>query len=223
MYTGITKGLFQVIHVDKKPFLITYTVDLNENLVHQLGVGDSVSVDGVCQTVVAREGHKVTFQAGKETLLKTTLCDLFEGRMVSIERSFRFGDENGGHELAGHIFETGTVVGEKSSGDKRDLSNLNLTIQCTPHCLKYIFEKGFIGVDGSSLTVGQVDREQSTFEVHLIPETLRLTNFGNKQLGDRVNIEIDAKNVVIIESLERLIAPLERRIKSLEDAIHEKK
>ena len=130
---------------------------------------------------------------------------------MSIERSLRFGDENGGHELAGHVFETGVIIDKKPSG-----GNVTLSIQCTPQCLRYIFEKGFVGVDGSSLTVGSINQHKNSFSVHLIPETLRRTHFGTKKNGDHINIEIDARNVVIVESIERLIVPLEQRLTALE-------
>lgn len=211
MYTGITKGLFSVVSIDKKPGLINYTVELNVPLIQGLNISDSVAVDGVCQTVVAIEGKQVTFQAIKETLSKTTLQDLYEGRRVSIERSARIGDENGGHNLAGHVFDVGTIIERKASEN-----NLTLVIQCSRKLIKYIFEKGFIAIDGSSLTVGSLDVEKQTFEINLIPETLRLTHFSTKKVSDKVNIEVDSKAIAIIETIERYIAPLEKKIEALE-------
>ena len=214
MYTGITKGLFQVVSVDKKRDLITYAVDLGKALSARLELGDSVSIDGVCQTAVGIEGNHVTFQAIRETLSKTTLQDLYEGRWVSVERSARLGDENGGHELAGHIFEMGTVVQRKDSEN-----NVTLVIQCSPQCSGFIFEKGFIGLDGSSLTVGSVDQEKGSFEVHLIPETLRRTNFSNKKVGDSVNVEVDAKAVIIASYLKQHFSCFQKRLDTLEAKI----
>ncbi len=211
MYTGITKGLFEVVFVDTAPCLTTYAIKLNQSLLSGLNIGDSVSVDGVCQTVVAIDGMEVTFQAIEETLAITTLQDLYVGRLVSIERSARLGDENGGHELAGHVFEEGIIVQRKPFEN-----NLTLVIQCSPQAIKYIFEKGFIGIDGSSLTVGTIDAEQGTFKIHLIPETLRLTNFSNKKIGDKLNIEVDAKAVIISETIKRYVLPLQKRIEALE-------
>ena len=211
MYTGITKGLFEVVFVDTAPCLTTYAIKLNQSLLSGLNIGNSVSVDGVCQTVVAINGMQVTFQAIEETLLKTTLKDLYEGRLVSIERSARLGDENGGHELAGHVFEEGTIVQRNPFEN-----NLTLVIQCSPQATKYIFEKGFIGIDGSSLTVGTIDAEKGIFEIHLIPETLRQTNFSNKKIGDKVNIELDPRSVIISETIKRYVLPLQKRIEALE-------
>ena len=121
-----------------------------------------------------------------ETLRLTTLDDLFPGRQVSVERSIRYGDEIGGHEIAGHVTGTATVSHRKTSEN-----NLSLTLNCPREWMKYILYKGFVAVDGSSLTVGNVD-PAGFFDIHLIPETLRLTNFGKKQIGDRVNVELDS-------------------------------
>ncbi|NNM59818.1 MAG: riboflavin synthase subunit alpha [Legionellales bacterium] len=212
MYTGITKGLFEVIEVNQKTARIDYRVQLNNELIIGLKTGDSVSIDGVCQTVVAVEGVSVTFNAIAETLSKTTLGSLFEGRKVSVERSVRIGDENGGHELAGHVVEMGVVV-------KRLLSenNLSLHLQCSSSILRYIFEKGFIGLDGSSLTVGCIDKENATFAIHLIPETLRVTNFAHKQVGDNINIELDSRAVIITQTLEQHLADIYTRLARLEN------
>jgi len=201
MYSGITQGCFPVVSVDAKPGLLTYEVELNDDLVKGLKVGASVSVDGVCQTVVRIDGVRVQFNAMEETLNKTTLDELVVGRRVSIERSLKMGDEMGGHEMAGHVEGTG-VVHQVDRGEGN--GNLSLVIQCPPEWMKYILSKGFIGVEGSSLTVGEVDSD-GFFTLHLIPETLRLTNLGNKQVGDRVNIELDHRTKVIVETVERVM------------------
>lgn len=199
MYSGITQGLFEVTHVDKKPGLITYTVKLNSELIKDLKVSASIAIDGVCQTVVSIQDDSITLHAMQETLAKTTLSDLYEGRKVSVERSLRVGDENGGHEVAGHVIGTATIAGIKSSEN-----NLNIIIRCDKEWMKYILPKGFIAVDGSSLTVGEID-PSGTFSIHLIPETLRLTNFGIKKVGDKVNIELDHRTRTIVDTVERIL------------------
>lgn len=208
MYTGITKGLYEVISLNKAPGLINYTVNLSAELCTNLQLGDSVAVDGVCQTVVNIENTHVSFQAIQETLDKTTLKELQLGRYVSIERSLRVGDEIGGHEISGHIFGT-AVIHQKMIED----NNLTLIIQCNPDWMKYILTKGFIAVDGSSLTVGETLPEQGLFYLHLIPETLRLTNFANKEINDNVNIEFDHTTKTIVDSIERILTP--QRIQSI--------
>lgn len=202
MYSGITQGLFEVISLVRKPGLLNYTVQLSTALSKDLKPGDSVAVDGVCQTVVTIEHSQVSFQAIQETLDKTTLNELQLGSYVSIERSLRLGDELGGHEVSGHVFGT-ALIHQKINAD----NNLTLVIQCNPEWMKYIVAKGFIAVDGSSLTVGETLADQGLFYLHLIPETLRLTNFAHKKEQSKVNIEFDHKTKTIVDSIERILTP----------------
>lgn len=201
MFTGITSGLYEVIAVDKAPGLINYTVKLTPDLCRNLKPGDSVAVDGVCQTVVKIEHTHVSFQVIQESLDKTTLHALQSGAYVSIERSLRFGDEIGGHEVSGHVFGT-AIIKQKIVED----NNLTLILECSPEWMKYILPKGFIAVDGSSLTVGNTFPEQGLFYLHLIPETLRLTNFAHKKVNSEVNIEFDHKTKTIVDSIERILS-----------------
>jgi riboflavin synthase len=200
MYSGITAGLFEVTSVDKKPGLMTYSVRLTAPLLDKLKIGASVSIDGVCQTVVSIIDQDVTFNAIQDTLDRTTLPQLQLGSKVSVERSLNYGDEVGGHEVAGHVLGTGKIYALRPTEN-----NLDLTIQCPAEWMKYIFHKGFIAVDGSSLTVDQVD-PQGFFTLHLIPETLRLTNFGYKKVGDLVNIELEHRTQTIVATVERVLA-----------------
>ena len=201
MYSGITKGLFKVTFLTRCPGLLHYTVDLSPALCANLQIGDSVSVDGVCQTVVSLNGTHVSFQAIQETLEKTTLNELQQDNYVSIERSLRWGDEVGGHDVSGHVFGTG-VIHQKTIDDH----NLTLVIQCNPDWMKYILPKGFIAINGSSLTVGETSPEQGLFYLHLIPETLRLTSFSNKLILDKVNIEFDNRTKTIVDTVERILS-----------------
>jgi riboflavin synthase len=203
MYTGITRGTFPVVQTDRKPDLLTYQVELPEELLEGLECGASVSIDGVCQTVVSIENRRVRFDAISETLGLTTLGDLKEGQPVAVERSSRVGDEVGGHDVAGHVSGTGTIISRKVEGNVWDLQ-----IQVPEAWMRYITTKGFIAIDGSSLTVGERDPEGS-FWIHLIPETVRLTNLGEKKEGDRVNIELDARTVAIVDTVERVLAERE--------------
>ncbi|MGD8859399.1 MAG: riboflavin synthase subunit alpha [Myxococcales bacterium] len=200
MFTGITRGTFPVTRIEREPGLLRYAVALPERLREGLELGASVSIDGVCQTVVAVEGEQVRFDAIQETLDKTTLGELREGSLVSVERSFRVGDEVGGHEVSGHVRGTGAIA----SIEHRD-QVFDLRVTIPREWMKYVMQKGFIAVDGSSLTVGKTDPD-GAFDLHLIPETLRLTKFGRKKVGDRVNIELDARTVAIVDTVERVLA-----------------
>ncbi|MDG2050881.1 MAG: riboflavin synthase subunit alpha [Myxococcota bacterium] len=203
MFTGITRGTFEVTRIDKAPDLLTFEVDLGENLSAGLEIGASVLIDGVCQTVTGIAGPRVRFQAIRETLDRTTLGDLVEGGRVSVERSARVGDEIGGHDVSGHVTGTGCVSQVRREGDVCDVR-----IEVPDAWMKYILFKGFVAVDGSSLTVGERS-ETGSFTVHLIPETLRLTLLGDKAVGDRVNVELDPRTVAIVETVERVLAQRE--------------
>ncbi len=200
MYSGITSGLFDVVFVEKRKDLIVYAVRLSSSLLKDLKIGASVSVDGVCQTVVSIDAEEVTFHAIGETLACTTLCDLYVGRRVSIERSLRYGDEMGGHEVAGHVIGTARIASIDITNETRTLK-----LACPAEWMKFILPKGFIAIDGSSLTVGEVFPDGG-FTIHLIPETLRLTNFSDKCVGDEVNIELDHRTQAIVMTVERVLA-----------------
>jgi riboflavin synthase len=200
MYTGITRGTFRVLEVVPGPSRIDLVLELSEELSRGLEPGASVSIDGVCLTAVSIAGPRVSFQAVEETLRLTTLGELRAGARVSVERSLRAGDEIGGHELAGHVSGTGTIAEAIARGD-----GLDLRVTVPTEWMKFVLPKGFIAVDGSSLTVGETD-PSGWFWLHLIPETLRLTNFGHKRVGDRVNIELDARTVAIVSTVERVLA-----------------
>ena len=196
MFTGIARGAFPVRRVTREPALLRYAVEIGPTLTAGLVVGASVAIDGACQTVVAVDGGLATFEAIQETLDRTTLGALREGDRVNVERSLRAGDEIGGHEVSGHVSTTGMIGTVHSDGHVRALQ-----IQCGD--LRYVLPKGFVAVHGCSLTVGAVSND--AFDVHLIPETLRLTNLGEKKVGDRVNLEWDARTVAIVETTERVL------------------
>lgn len=202
MFTGIVKGLCPVAEVQKLPGMLKYSVALPQRLIDGLLVGASVSVDGVCQSVVRIEGLHVWFDAIQETLDKTTLPCIKVGTQVNIERSAKFSDEIGGHVLSGHVYGTAQIH-EIQDWE----NNKKMVFQCSAAWMKYLFPKGYVAIDGASLTLVDVD-PQGLFSVHLIPETLRMTTLGLKKQGDLVNIELDSQTQVIVETVERV---LERR------------
>jgi len=206
VFTGITRGTFPVTRTEREPGLLRYAVALPNELLTGLTIGASVAIDGVCQTVVEIQHDGVVFEAIEETLRCTTLETLTKDMRVSVERSVRVGDEIGGHDVAGHVIGTGEILNVQQNGGSYDVK-----IGVPGAWMKHIMPKGFIAVDGSSLTVGQTSgaEHNSTrgfFDVHLIPETRRLTNLGQKQIGERVNIELDPRTVAIVETVERVLA-----------------
>ena len=199
MFTGIVQGTYGVTSVHRELDLLTYAVTLDAERVDGLEVGASVSIDGVCQTVVSIEGHRVSFDAIRETLDRTTLGALQAGDQVAVERSVRVGDEVGGHDVSGHVIGQGEVVLARKEGH---ICVLGIGVPSS--WMKYVLNKGFIAVDGSSLTVCDATADGS-FAVHLIPETLRLTRLGQKRLGDRLNVELDPRTVAIVDTVERVM------------------
>jgi riboflavin synthase len=198
MFTGIVKGLFPVGEVKKHSDLTQYQIVLPEPMRVGLEMGASVSIDGVCQSVVQIEGDQVWFDAIEETLNRTTLGQLYVGRRVNVERSARMGDEIGGHLLSGHVFGKARVC------EIQTLENHSqFTFECDPQWMKYFFTKGYVAIDGASLTL--VDVRAGQFSVHLIPETLRVTTLGFKRVGDEVNIEFDSQTQAIVDTVERVL------------------
>jgi riboflavin synthase len=199
MYSGITRGLFSVVALEARDGVTRFSVELSPELAHDAQIGASIAIDGVCLTLVERAGTRLSFEVIEETRSLTTLGELTVGRKVSVERSAKLGDELGGHDVYGHAIGTGTIVKTRRIGEQ-----LDLTIAVPADWMKFILHKGFIALDGSSLTVGDVEPE-GRFDVHLIPETQRLTNFADKRVGDRVNVELDPRTVAIVETVERVL------------------
>lgn len=202
MFTGIISRTCPVTAIKKDRSLCRFAVALDGELLTGLKIGASVSIEGVCLTVTAIDGAGVWFDAISETLNKTTLDSLKIGDAVNVERAARFGDEIGGHLLSGHIF--GTAVLEKILDDNGTYA---LFFKCSPAWCKYLLPKGYVAIHGASLTLVDVDSAQGIFSVHLIPETLRLTNLGQKKVGDRVNIELDSATQAIVDTVERYLDP----------------
>lgn len=191
MFTGIVQGTGSV-HSIEGDSTLTFAIQIPST--DGLEVGGSVSIDGVCLTATSI-GQQVTFDVIPETIHRTTLGSLKPGDSVNVERALKFGDELGGHLLSGHIMGTAQIS---------KVRDQDYTICCPPEMADYIQEKGYIAVDGISLTIGETDGNGG-FDVHIIPETLRLTTLGKKSEGDRVNIEIDAMTQAVVETTKRMM------------------
>lgn len=205
MFTGIVQGTASIVEVHELDAFRTHVVVLPPEMREGLEIGASVAHNGVCLTVTAIEGDNVSFDLMRETLRLTNLGALEPGGRVNIERAARFGDEIGGHSMSGHIICMANVVAiEEAPNNRRLWFSLPDTIG------RFVFEKGYIGVDGISLTVGDVRRAADDsgieFSVNLIPETLSRTMLKERLPGDKVNIEIDPQTQVIVETVERVLA-----------------
>lgn len=213
MFTGIVQGTGTVVSIDEKPNFRTHVVRLPEDMLDNLQLGASVSHNGCCLTVTEVNGDLVSFDLMKETLRLTNLGELKEGDSVNLERAARFNDEIGGHLMSGHIICTAEVAKILTSENNRQIWFR------MPHedLMKYVLHKGYIGIDGISLTIGEVTRTR--FCVHLIPETLQRTTLGTKRLGDKINIEIDPQTQAIVDTVERVLASREAAIATVQAMI----
>lgn len=201
MYTGIVQGLEKVVEIRKGNGFVTIIVSDQQGFFADVFIGASVAVNGVCLTVttIDREQQQIHFDISNVTLELTTLKSLKVGDEVNIERSAKVGTENGGHNLYGHIEGTAQVTQIERRGE-----TLHIDLQIPAGNIKYFFLKGFIGLNGCSLTVNRVDRIKSEISIDLIPETLRLTTWKSVQVGDEVNYEIDQMTRTLVDTLENI-------------------
>lgn len=186
LFTGIIQGIGKVENISKnknRGRAAQLTVDLGK-LAHRLKVGDSVSINGACLTVVNLSKNKASFEMINETMKRTALGSLTLGDMVNIERSLKVGDTLDGHFVLGHVDGVGKIIDRIKQKDQT-----KLWVSIDKKLEKYIVPKGSIAIDGISLTV--VDVNSNKISVALIPHTIAVTTLGIKKKSDLVNIEID--------------------------------
>lgn len=202
MFTGIIQAYCPVKNVVRHDGQLSFAVQLTKDISKDIPHGGSIAIDGVCLTVVKQEQNDVYFDVIGESLERTTLNALQEGDLVNVERSAKVGDEIGGHRVSGHVIGTAEIVQRETHED-----NVAMQYFIPKEWMRFILQKGFIALDGASLTVvdPQTKEDQGLFWVHLIPETLRMTGFGKKDVGERVNVEIDPMTQAIVETVERVM------------------
>ncbi|CAM3971561.1 riboflavin synthase subunit alpha [Shewanella aquimarina] len=199
MFTGIVQATCEVAAIHKKDGLNTIEIAMPLHLKENLQRGASVANNGVCLTVTEMADDRVFFDVMEETLRLTNLANLSVGSKVNIERSLTYGSEIGGHVLSGHV-HTQARVAEVSHTS----SHFDIRLEVEPKWMNYILYKGFVGVNGCSLTVGEVS--ESGFMLHLIPETLEITNLDEASVDTMLNIEIDSQTQAIVDTVERVLA-----------------
>ncbi|MBA6390570.1 riboflavin synthase subunit alpha [Colwellia sp. BRX10-3] len=202
MFTGIVQSQAEVIAIISKNNAIRLKIAIENTLIDNLEIGASVAINGVCLTVVEfgrldEVSSFISFDVIDETLRVSNLADIELGTEVNVERSLKIGDEIGGHMLSGHVHTQAILANRIDSQD-----NCTLSFTIAAEYKKYIFAKGFISINGISLTLGADVGE--SFSVHLIPETLARTNLQYVLVGDKVNIEIDQQTMTIVETIERM-------------------
>lgn len=195
MFTGIVEELGRVAAIQELPDnAIRITIE-GPVVLSDANLGDSICVNGVCLTVAEQTGNQFTADVMSETINRTTIGDLLTGSQVNLERPVTLATRLGGHLVQGHV----DAVGEVSAREHSDNWDV-VTITPPKDLLKYVVEKGSITIDGTSLTVSAVT--DKTFSVSLIPATLEKTTLGIRQIGDRVNLEVD----VLAKYVEKLVA-----------------
>ncbi|WP_291358996.1 MULTISPECIES: riboflavin synthase subunit alpha [Acinetobacter] len=201
MYTGIVQGLEKVVDIRQGNGFITIIVSNENQFFQDVFIGASVAINGVCLTVttIDQKLNQIHFDISDVTLALTTLKSLQVGDEVNVERSAKVGAENGGHNLYGHIEGTAIIKNLEHRGE-----TYHIDIQIPDGNIKYFFLKGFIGLNGCSLTVNRVDRANSEISIDLIPETLRLTTWKDAKVGDEVNYEIDQTTRTLVDTLENI-------------------
>lgn len=197
MFTGIVQGVGILDSIRDHDGLRTFEIEFPEKFCDGLEIGASVSVDGVCLTVTKIVSPtRASFDVMLQSLNVTTLGGYTQGQGVNVERAAKDGAEIGGHPLSGHVDFSATI-------DTVSVFDGNKVIRFAVHedFMRYIFAKGYIAVNGCSLTVSEASKAENWFEVWLIPETRRMTTFEGKQAGDCVNVEIERATQVVVDTV----------------------
>ncbi len=204
MFTGIVQGIAQVAEIREpladaklKTLVIQFPADALEGITQ----GASIAINGVCLTVTQFDmaHHQAAFDVMAETLALTNLGQLAAHQKVNFERAATLGKEIGGHLMSGHVQGCVTLLRREQRP-----GNVSLHFSTPASFKKYLLPKGFVGLNGCSLTLGSQINEQ--FSVHLIPETLRMTTFGELSEGAQVNLEVDPATQAIVDTVERYLA-----------------
>ena len=201
MFTGIVQTKAQVIQIRDEVAFRQLTLQPGAQYLQNVARGASIAINGVCLTVTDFDSVAgwVCFDVIAETLSKTNLGALSTGDAVNFERSLTFGSELGGHIVSGHIQTTAIITALDKTAN-----NCTMRLTLAPEHMRYILSKGFIAVEGCSLTVGETYTDG--FSLYLIPETLAITTLGQKQVGDMINIELDQQTQTIVQTVERIMA-----------------
>ena len=191
MFTGIVEEVGSVVSISSNGMTVRADAVMSD-----LKLGDSISVNGACLTAVSITGSEFSVDLSPETMRRTSLGDLAAGGVVNLERALLASDRMGGHIVQGHVDGTGRITSTKEDGD-----SVIYRVRVPARMMPYIVEKGFIAVDGISLTVVKVDT--SSFTLAVIPYTLRNTNLHALSVGARVNLEADILAKYVENLLQR--------------------
>lgn len=198
MFTGLVEGMGRVSELRSEgEAALRVAIEIPEFMSGEASLGESVAINGCCLTVVEFSDSLWQFQAGEETLSKTTLGNLKPGDRVNLERSLRADARLGGHFVQGHVDGTGTV-----SNIDRDGEWIRMAFEVPRKLSQLMVPKGSIAVDGVSLTI--VDALPESFSIALIPHTLEVTTLGHRRVGDLVNLEADILGKYVLKLLQNI-------------------
>jgi len=200
MYTGIVQGRGRVLRADASSTGLALVLHFPPALMRGLQLGASVAVDGVCLSVVGMDGREVRFDVTPATLACCNLGERQAGDEVNLERSARQGAEIGGHVVSGHVSTTATVVSCSAEG-----AHAHIAFRVPSRWARCLFERGFVALDGVSLTVGEADAGSGLFRVALIPDTVRRTALRRHRPGSFLNVEVEHHTQVIVDTIERVL------------------
>lgn len=195
MFTGIVKEIGTVVNVEANAEGKLLTIDLGK-LATKANIDDSVCINGVCQTVIGKNNTELKFQAVGVTLEKTSFGDLRIGDKVNLEGSLTPADQLGGHFVMGHVNGVTEIVEVNRTGD-----NYYTWLALPEDMRAYLVQEGSVSIDGVSLTVAEVSTDYTRFAVSLIPHTWENTIFHTKNIGSKVNIEVD----ILAKYIENLL------------------
>tara|TARA_E500000331_G_scaffold42816_1_gene35397 strand:+ start:1037 stop:1645 length:609 start_codon:yes stop_codon:yes gene_type:complete len=198
MFSGIVQEAGKVIGFVKERDIYNLSIECSSEFISDLKKGASISVDGVCLTVKDENPEILRFDLVEETIKRTNFQNIKTGDNVNLERSLKMGDEIGGHPVSGHIHGISKVI----SIDKRDQS-WDVKFSVEPFMHDYMLHKGYVAINGCSLTVGEVSNE--SFMIHLIPETLSITNLFQLEQDSVVNIELDQNTIIIADTVKKYL------------------
>ena len=203
MFTGIVSGKGHVQKIVRYEDYISLIIKAPKDFSKNLIKGASVAVNGVCLTVKKGKTDILEFDVIEETLQKTNLKDISKSSKVNLERSMTAKTEIGGHLVSGHIHGTGEVLKVINRQATKDLQ-----IKIPTSLREYFFYKGYVALNGCSLTIGKVLK--TSFYIHLIPETVSVTTFKDIKKGDLINIEIEQATINTVETVKRVMS--ERKV-----------
>ena len=196
MFSGIVQALSKKVVFTKKDYGYQLSVSVPESFTKKIKKGDSVAVNGVCLTVVDFKKNLLLFDVVHESLKLTNISKKNASLPLNLERSLKVGDEVGGHFVSGHVHNVAEIISFENKKEKI------LKIKTPSNLKDYIFKKGYVSINGISLTV--VNTTKTFFTISIIPETFSNTNLSFLKKGDFVNVEADQQTISIVETVKKL-------------------